>query len=103
MVCLLVQVVPLQQTALILPEHYPSFTLLRQALGAVQLGYEALSLLVPEVRQEASKPLFLTSTRFSALLCCAMLVPGRRARRHLGAWLLLTAFSLRSPTLASPV
>lgn len=43
------QVRHVKRTALILPENYPSFTLLRQAIGAVQLGYEALTLLVPEV------------------------------------------------------
>lgn len=35
--------------ALILPEHYPRFTLIRQALGSLRLGWEALSQLVPEV------------------------------------------------------
>lgn len=47
--CALVQVRGLKRTDLILPELYPSFTLLRQALGAVKLGREALTLLVPEV------------------------------------------------------
>jgi hypothetical protein len=47
--CPALQVRHLKRTSLILPEHYPSFTLLRQALGAVELGHEALSLLVPEV------------------------------------------------------
>lgn len=46
---LLLQVRGLKRTALILPENYPSFTLLRQALGAIKLGFEALTLLVPEV------------------------------------------------------
>jgi len=49
------QVQPLKRTALILPEQYPSFTLLRQAVGATKLGYEALSLLVPEVRSQQCK------------------------------------------------
>ena len=44
------QVRHLKRTALILPENYPSFTLLRQAVGAVKLGYESLTLMVPEVR-----------------------------------------------------
>jgi hypothetical protein len=43
------QVRGLKRTDLILPELYPSFTLLRQAIGAVKLGQEALNLLVPEV------------------------------------------------------
>jgi hypothetical protein len=46
---LLLQVRGLKRTALILPENYPSFTLLRQAVGAIKLGCEALTLLVPEV------------------------------------------------------
>lgn len=45
----MVQVRHLKRTALILPEQYPSLTLLRQAIGSVKLGYDALSLLVPEV------------------------------------------------------
>lgn len=44
------QVVPLQRTALIEPEHYPRFTLLRQAWGSVLLAWDALSVRVPEVR-----------------------------------------------------
>lgn len=44
-----IEVRGLKRTDLILPELYPSFTLLRQAIGAVKLGREALSLLVPEV------------------------------------------------------
>lgn len=49
------QVQHLKRTGLILPEQYPSFTLLRQAIGATKLGYEALSLLVPEVMSKQSK------------------------------------------------
>ena len=44
-----VRVVPLRRTALVLPETYPRFTLVGQAWGAVRLGHEALSKLVPEV------------------------------------------------------
>lgn len=46
---MMTQVRNLKRTDLILPEHYPTFTLLRQAIGAVKLGHEALSLMVPEV------------------------------------------------------
>ena len=38
---------------LLLPERYPRFTLLGQALGSVRLGYEALSKAVPEVTRLA--------------------------------------------------
>lgn len=44
-----VQVQPLHKGYLVQPEQYPRFTLVGQAVGAVGLGYEALSLLVPEV------------------------------------------------------
>lgn len=46
---LLVQVIPLHKGYLVQPEQYPRLTLLGQALGAVRLGYEALSHIVPEV------------------------------------------------------
>jgi alpha-1,2-mannosyltransferase len=46
-----VSVVPLERTALVLPESYPRFTLLGQAWGAARLGHEALSKMVPEVRK----------------------------------------------------
>lgn len=42
-------IVPLQHTSLILPEQYPRWTLLGQAWGAMRLGREALSKLVPEL------------------------------------------------------
>ncbi|GIL65630.1 hypothetical protein Vafri_19214 [Volvox africanus] len=44
-----IQVIPLRRTHLILPERYPRFTLVRQAMGSVALGLEALRQLVPEV------------------------------------------------------
>ncbi|GLC39586.1 hypothetical protein PLESTB_000810100 [Pleodorina starrii] len=44
-----IQVIPLRRTHLVQPERYPRFTLLRQALGSVGLGLEALRQLVPEV------------------------------------------------------
>lgn len=44
-----IHVVPLANTAWVLPERYPRFTLLGQSWGAAKLGYEALSKLVPEV------------------------------------------------------
>ena len=40
---------PLHKGHLVQPEQYPRLTLLGQALGAVALGYEALSHAVPEV------------------------------------------------------
>ena len=43
------QVVQLHNRHLLLPERYPRFTLLGQALGSVRLGYEALTAAVPEV------------------------------------------------------
>ena len=46
---LLAQVIPLHKGYLVQPEQYPRLTLLGQALGAVRLGYEALSHVVPEV------------------------------------------------------
>jgi hypothetical protein len=47
------QVQHLSRSGLVLPERYPTFTLLRQAVGSVRLGHEALSKLVPEVRNGA--------------------------------------------------
>lgn len=47
--CSLLQVVQLHNRHLLLPERYPRFTLLGQALGSVRLGYEALTNAVPEV------------------------------------------------------
>lgn len=44
-----VEVLPLKRTHLILPERYSSFTLLRQAWGAAQLGLDALRSMAPEV------------------------------------------------------
>ncbi|KAG2432718.1 hypothetical protein HYH02_012852 [Chlamydomonas schloesseri] len=44
-----IQVLPLRRVGLVQPEHYPRFTLLRQALGSVALGWEALRQCVPEV------------------------------------------------------
>lgn len=44
-----IEVVPLNNTAYILPEKYSRFTLLRQAIGSVYLAWEALTNLVPEV------------------------------------------------------
>ena len=44
------QVVRLHSRHLLLPERYPRFTLLRQALGSARVGYEALTNAVPEVR-----------------------------------------------------
>ncbi|EFJ50473.1 hypothetical protein VOLCADRAFT_103930 [Volvox carteri f. nagariensis] len=44
-----IRVIPLRRTHLVKPERYPRFTLLRQALGSVALGLEALRQLVPEV------------------------------------------------------
>ena len=41
--------IPLKHTSLILPERYPRLTLLGQGWGAVRLGREALSQLVPEL------------------------------------------------------
>jgi hypothetical protein len=58
------QVQPLKNTGLILPDNYPSFTLIRQAVGAVKLGYEALSLMVPEVRLGLSLPWSMDSWNF---------------------------------------
>ncbi|KAL3159480.1 hypothetical protein ABBQ38_009902 [Trebouxia sp. C0009 RCD-2024] len=43
------KVVQLHNRHLLLPERYPRFTLLGQALGSVRLGYEALTNAVPEV------------------------------------------------------
>lgn len=43
------KVVQLHNRHLLLPERYPRFTLLGQALGSVRLGYEALSNAVPEI------------------------------------------------------
>lgn len=43
------QVVQLHNRHLLLPQRYPRFTLLGQALGSVRLGYEALTKAVPEV------------------------------------------------------
>ena len=47
--------VPLRRTALVLPETYPRFTLVRQAWGAAKLGHEALSKLVPEVCERSNE------------------------------------------------
>jgi len=44
-----IEVVPLKLTHLVLAERYPSFTLIRQALGSMRLGWEALCKKVPEV------------------------------------------------------
>lgn len=41
--------VPLQQSGALLPERYPRFTLVGQAMGSVRVGLEALGQLVPEV------------------------------------------------------
>ena len=43
------QVVPLARCDLISPKRYPRWTMLQQALGSVQLAYDALALAVPEV------------------------------------------------------
>eukprot|EP00798_Chlamydomonas_sp_ICE-L_P016151 gene16151-22311_t len=43
------EVVSLAKSDLILPERYSHFTLVRQAIGSMKLGHEALSKLVPEV------------------------------------------------------
>lgn len=43
------QVVPLQGSHLLLPDQYPRFTLIGQALGSVRLGREALTKRRPEV------------------------------------------------------
>ncbi|CAL8469297.1 g8838 [Coccomyxa elongata] len=43
------QVVPLMHCDLISPKRYPRWTMLQQALGSVQLAYDALALAVPEV------------------------------------------------------
>ncbi|KXZ55239.1 hypothetical protein GPECTOR_3g38 [Gonium pectorale] len=43
------RVVPLRRTHLVLPERYRRLTLVRQALGSIGLGLEALRQLVPEV------------------------------------------------------
>jgi hypothetical protein len=65
------QVRHLKRTALILPEHYPSFTLLRQAIGAVKLGYEALTLMVPEVSSG-----IMGAQRERCCSCSAAALPG---------------------------
>lgn len=44
------QVIQLHNRHLLLPERYPRFTLLGQALGSFRLGHEALRNAVPEVR-----------------------------------------------------
>lgn len=44
-----IQVVELRSSDKLKPERYPSFTMIRQALGAVAVGWEALQLRVPEV------------------------------------------------------
>ena len=44
------QVIQLHSRHLLLPERYPRFTLLGQALGSFRLGHEALKNAVPEVR-----------------------------------------------------
>jgi alpha-1,2-mannosyltransferase len=41
------KVVPLARASLLEPKQYPRFTMLRQALGAARLGWDALSLRVP--------------------------------------------------------
>lgn len=47
----MLQVIQLHGRHLLLPERYPRFTLLGQALGSARLGYEALTRAVPEVTQ----------------------------------------------------
>lgn len=44
------QVIQLHKRHLLLPERYPRFTLLGQALGSVRLGHEALTNAVPQVQ-----------------------------------------------------
>ncbi len=46
----ILQVIQLHNRHLLLPERYPRFTLLGQALGSFRLGHEALKNAVPEVR-----------------------------------------------------
>ncbi len=43
------QVIPLVHCDLISPKRYHRWTMLQQALGSVQLAYDALALAVPEV------------------------------------------------------
>ncbi|KIZ06575.1 alpha-1,2-mannosyltransferase [Monoraphidium neglectum] len=43
------EVVPLKRTHLVRPERYRRFTMIRQAAGSALLGWEALSLRVPQV------------------------------------------------------
>jgi len=45
-----VEVVPLHHSDWVRPERYRHFTMIRQAVGAARLGWEALSMRVPEVR-----------------------------------------------------
>lgn len=45
------QVVRLKRSRLLLPQTYPRFTLLGQAVGSVAVALEALGALVPEVRR----------------------------------------------------
>ncbi|EIE21183.1 glycosyl transferase [Coccomyxa subellipsoidea C-169] len=48
------QVVPLTCCHLILPETYPRWTMLRQALGSIQLAYDGLLQAVPKVMVDTS-------------------------------------------------
>lgn len=49
-----IKIVHLLQPELLWPEHYPRFTLIGQALGSVQLAYQALKQLNPEVFVDTS-------------------------------------------------
>ena len=42
-------VVPLPNRAALLPERYPRFTMIGQALGSVRMAYVGLTQMVPEV------------------------------------------------------